>query len=519
MSFRRALLVSTLLFLPLSTATFAQHHPSHAAPAESDSPKVGQPSPDNEPKEFRSRHSVKISGRKLDYTAVAGEIRIRGDDGQAAASIFTISYLLDGVVDASRRPITFLFNGGPGSTAVWLHLGAFGPRQIDLGEDPLDAGAPPYPLRANPHTLLDVTDLVFVDPVGTGYSHALGEGKDADYWGVDEDSASMARFIRTYLTHHQRWSSPKYLAGESYGTIRVSVLVRDLQLDLLNSVALNGVILISAALDPRIFVSGAPGNELNYVTNLPTYAATAYYHDQLPDRPADLKAFLRQAREFAATDYLTALFRGDSLPPDRAAEIADKLHGFTGLSEAYLRRANLRVTTQRFLKELLRDRGETVAHHDTRFRGQDADDAGEFVDWDPFLFGIAGPFVTAINSYLGEELGVAGMDRPYQVFAQGTGAVWKRPQGQNHAFAGFLNTTSYLAAAAATNKDFRVFAASGYHDLTTTFFGVEYTFDHSRLDKDRITLRNYYGGHMMYLYEDSLAQLSADIRAFITLSE
>ncbi|MEM7354097.1 MAG: peptidase S10, partial [Acidobacteriota bacterium] len=286
-------------------------------------------------------------------------------------------------------------------------------------------------------------------------------------------------------------------------------------LSLLNSVALNGVILISAALDPRIFVSGAPGNELNYVTNLPTYAATAYYHDQLPTKPDDLEAFLQEAREFAATDYLTALFQGDSLPEARAAEMASELHRFTGLSEAYLRRANLRVNTRRFLKELLRDRGETVAHHDTRFRGRDADDAGEFVDWDPFLLGIAGPFVTAINSYLGGELGVHGMDRPYQVFALGAGAVWKRPQAQSHVFAGYLNTTGFLAAAAATNQDFRVFAGSGYHDLTTTFFGVEYTFDHSRIDKDRITLRNYYGGHMMYLYEDSLAELAADIRAFI----
>jgi carboxypeptidase C (cathepsin A) len=234
------------------------------------------------PKEFVTRHTLEIDGKTLRYRVVAGETLLQDDKGVPKASVFTISYLLDGVDDPAWRPITFLFNGGPGSTAVWLHLGAFGPARLDLGADPLSAGAPPYALRPNPYSLLDVSDLVFVDPIGTGYSRALGEGKASDYWGVDEDAASMADFIRTYLTRHRRWSSPKYLAGESYGTIRVSMLVWELALDLLDGVALNGVILLSSALDARIFLSGAPGNDLAYATGLPTYAATAYYHDQLP---------------------------------------------------------------------------------------------------------------------------------------------------------------------------------------------------------------------------------------------
>jgi carboxypeptidase C (cathepsin A) len=501
------LFTSALLLLPCLLAA------QHAGGEAKDSPGK-QAAPPASPKEFVTRHTLEIGGKTLRYRAVAGETFLKDDKGMPKASVFSVSYLLDGVDAPSKRPITFLFNGGPGSTATWLHLGAFGPVRLDLGPDPVHTGSPPYVLRSNPHSLLDVSDLVFVDPVGTGYSHALGEGKDSDYWGVDEDSASMAEFIRAYLTRQRRWSSPKYLAGESYGTTRASVLVRDLALDVLDGVALNGVILLSAALDVRIFLSGAPGNDLAYATGLPTYAATAYYHDQLPEKPADLEAFLAEAREFAATEYLTALFRGDSISQADIAAVAAKLHRFTGLSEAYLRRSHLRVPADHFLKELLRDRGEVLAVHDTRFRGRDPDEAGEFVTWDPFLFGIAGPFVTSINSYLTDELKVE-MGESYEVFAEGAGAAWKRPADQQRAFSGFLQTTDYLAQAAATNRDFRVFVASGYHDLTTTFYGVEHTFQHSGIPRRRITLKNYFGGHMMYLHEASLAALSADIRAFI----
>jgi carboxypeptidase C (cathepsin A) len=508
------LFVSALLVPCLLVAQNTGGHGSHGKGSPEPPPQAPASSQKSPLKEFVTRHALESGGKALRYRAVAGETLLKDDKGAPKASVFTISYLLEGVDDPSRRPITFLFNGGPGSTAVWLHLGAFGPARLDLGPDPVGAGAPPYALRPNPHSLLDVSDLVFVDPIGTGYSRALGEGKASDYWGVDEDAASMADFIRAYLTRHRRWSSPKYLAGESYGTIRASLLVRELALDVLDGVALNGVILISSALDTRIFLSGAPGNDLAYATGLPTYAATAYYHDQLPDKPANLEAFLAEAREFAATEYLTALFRGDSLSEAETAAVAAKLHRFTGLSEPYLRRSRLRVPVDRFLKELLRDRGETLAIHDTRFRGKDPDEAGEFVAWDPFLFGIAGPFVTAINSYLTDELKV-DMEGSYEVFAERAGGSWKRPANQQSVFSGFLETTSPLAQAAATNQDFRIFVASGYHDLTTTFFGVEHTFDHSGIDRNRITLRNYFGGHMMYLHEPSLKALSADIRAFI----
>jgi carboxypeptidase C (cathepsin A) len=500
------------LFLAAAMAVLP--HLLAAAEAAAPAAKAAAPAGAQEPKEFVTHHTLELGGRSLRYSAVAGETYLRAEDGTPKASVFSVSYLLEGVEDPAQRPITFLFNGGPGSSATWLHLGAFGPRRVDLGADPLSAGAPPYPLRPNPYSLLDVSDLVFVDPVGTGYSHALGDGKDADYWGVDEDSASLAQFIRTYLTHQKRWDSPKYLAGESYGTIRASLLVRDLALPTLDGVALNGVILLSSALEVRIFLSGLPGNDLAYATNLPTYAATAYYHDALPAKPADLDAFLREVRDFAGGEYLTALFRGDSLSPEETAALAAKLHRFTGLSEEYLRRSHLRVPAQRFLKELLRDRGQTLGIHDTRFLGRDPDEAGEAVDWDPFIFGIAGPFVTAINGYLTGELGV-DMGRNYEVFSEDAGGSWKRARSGQWVFAGFLETSAYLAQETAVNRDFRVFVAAGLYDLTTTFFGEEYAFDHSGIPKDRLTLKTYPGGHMMYLPEAALAKLAGDVRTFI----
>jgi carboxypeptidase C (cathepsin A) len=469
--------------------------------------------PAPEPREFVSDHTVEVDGKRLRYRAVAGETLVADDDGDPQASIFAFSYLLEGIKDPAERPITFFFNGGPGSTAVWLHLGAFGPRRLAL-DDAVQQGAPPYELAPNPYTLLPATDMVFVDPVGTGYSRALGGKKDSEFWGMDEDADVLTRYVHTWLTKNRRWGSPKYLCGESYGTTRVSLMVRDLQLDLLQSLAINGVILVSAALDARIFLDGQPGNELRYVTNLPTFAATAWYHNVLPDRPDDLEQFLLDARTFASTDYLTALFAGDALSPGRRDEIVARLHHFTGLSEKYIRRADLRVDANRFLKELLRDRGQVLAVHDARVAGEDPDDVGDEVVWDPLMQSLAGPFVAAVNAYLADDL-EARFDERYKVFSIRAVASWKRGKAYQRLWSGWVYTTPWLAEAAAANPDFRIFVASGYHDLTTTFFGVEHTFDHSGIDRDRITVNNYDGGHMMYLRDASLEALSGDIREFI----
>jgi carboxypeptidase C (cathepsin A) len=476
--------------------------------------KISPPSAPAALREFVTHHRLDIGKEPLSYTAVAGETIVRGRDGQPEASLFSIAYLKEGVDRPENRPITFLFNGGPGSSSAWLHLGAFGPRRLVLPSDPTIPGAAPYLLTDNTETLLRFSDLVFVDPVGTGYSHALGKAKDQDYWGVDEDSAVLSKYIRAFLTANRRWNSPKYLAGESYGTIRASVLVRDLELTPLEGLNLSGVILLSAALDPRTFMPAGPGNELPYVTNLPTYAASAFYHRALPQPQADLEAFLRQVEDFASSEYLVALFKGDLLAPDEREAIAQKLHQYTGLSIDYLKETHLRIDQGRFRKELLRDRGLVMGVYDTRYTGKDPDEAGEEVEFDPFLFGIAGPFVAALNNYLTAELKVE-MDRPYTVFSVEAARSWKRAGSGNYVFAGFLNAMPYLAQAAATNKDFRVFVASGLYDLTTAYYGTRYIFDQSGIDKERLTLKTYVGGHMMYTVLPSLHQLSSDIGIFM----
>jgi carboxypeptidase C (cathepsin A) len=467
-------------------------------------------------REFITHHRLDIGKESLSYTAVAGETIVLDRDGAPEAGLFSIAYFKEGVDRPETRPITFLFNGGPGSSSAWLHLGAFGPRRLVLPSDPTIPGAAPYLLADNTETLLRYSDLVFVDPVGTGYSHALGKNKDRDYWGVDADSAVLSKYIRAFLTATKRWNSPKYLAGESYGTIRASVLVRDLELRPLDGLNLNGVVLLSVALDPRTFMPGGSGNELPYVTNLPTYAASAFYHHALPQPQADLETFLRQVEDFASSEYLTALFKGDSLAAEEQEAIAQKLHQYTGLSVDYLKHAHLRIDQSRFRKELLRDRGLVMGIYDTRYTGKDPDEAGEQVEFDPFMLGIAGPFVAALNSYLAAELNVK-MDRPYVVFSEEAARSWKRAGEGNFVFAGFLNAMPYLTQAAATNRDFRIFAASGLYDLTTAYYGTRYIFDQSGIGKERLTLKTYAGGHMMYTVLPSLQQLSSDIGAFMKL--
>jgi carboxypeptidase C (cathepsin A) len=480
----------------------------------------GQKPPEDEarvetsPQQFVTHHKIQIGEDVLSYTAIAGETIVPDDEGGQKAGIFSVSYIKEGADSQKTRPITFLFNGGPGSSAVWLHLGAFGPRRVTFPSDPENPGAPPYGFSDNAYTLLRFSDLVFVDPVGTGYSHALGKTQDRDYWGVDEDSRIVAEFIRSFLTANNRWNSAKYLIGESYGTIRAAVLIRDLELKPLDGVFFNGVVLLSSANDVRTFMTADQSNELPYVTNLPTYAATAFYHHALPEQPTDRDDFIRQAEAFAGTEYLEALFQGTSLPSDQEQQIAEKLHRFTGLSVEYLKRCHLRVDRNRFLKELLRSRGQTMAMHDTRFLGMDPDEAGERVELDPFLFGMAGPFVATMNEYLISSLDVK-LDEPYKIFSAEANQSWKRAGSGRNVFSGYLNTTSYLAAAAASNKDFRVFVANGFHDLTTTLYGTRYVFEHSGIPRERLTLKNYEGGHMMYLVDSSLEQLSEDIGTFM----
>jgi carboxypeptidase C (cathepsin A) len=390
-------------------------------------------------------------------------------------------------------------------------MGLVGPRVVLVPSDGEGAGAPPYPLVDNEDTLLTVSDLVFVDPIGTGLSRIVGEGKSTEHWGVDEDARSVARFIRQYLREEGRWASPKYVLGESYGGIRGSLLVRELQGGF-NSVALNGLILISPALDMAV-IDGRE-SDAAYATVLPTFAATAWFHDALPEKTEDLDAFLAEVRDFVDEEYVPALFAGSDLDPERRESLILSLHHVTGLDPDYIRRANLKVSSDRFRRELLRDRGQVIGRLDTRYTGTEEDDVGELPTGDPMAAGISGAYVAAFHQHLAQGLQVQAT-RDYVVMSSEAGAAWKRQKEEWGAFQGFLNVTPELARGTADNPGFRVFIGSGLYDLATTFFAAEYNVRRSTLDRDRVTLREYPAGHMMYVHAPTRVRLAADLREFI----
>lgn len=468
--------------------------------------------PPAEPLKVVTRHHLESGGTDLRYTATAEEVRTENAEGEPNASFFTISYTLDGVERPEARPVTFVFNGGPGSASLWLHFGLVGPRLVDLPSDASDPGAPPYRLKDNPWTILRATDLVFVDPVGTGFSHAMGETKDEEFWGYDEDADSVAEFIRTYVTTHDRWNSPKYLLGESYGGVRAAMLVPRLQRDL--HIALNGVILVSPALNLGTLPFDIAGNDLPYVTHLPAYAATAYHHGKLPDEWPSLEALLEEVEAFAGGEYLAALFRGDALSPEEEAALAARLHRYTGLDPEYLERSDLRIYAFRFMKELLRDEGLAVGLYDGRYTQDELDDVSDVPGGDPSDAKTSPAYVATFQSYLRDDLGLE-IARRYVPTNLEANRSWKRPGNRNHAFAGYIDVTGGLAQGTKDNGALRVFSAGGYHDLATSYFATEYMLRHSGIDPERLEIRNYEGGHMMYLHQPSLEALSNDIVAFI----
>jgi carboxypeptidase C (cathepsin A) len=464
-----------------------------------------------EPQVFVTRHQGTFNGQTVRYTATAGETYLRDDEGEPTAAVFSIAYVEEGVEDPTTRPVTFLWNGGPGSSSVWLHMGAFGPKRVVVPSDGEDDGAPPYRLVDNPYTPLDVTDIVMVDPVGTGFSRPLGEHEGKEFWGVSEDAQSVAQFIRQWLSDNGRWASPKYIGGESYGTTRSAAVARELS-ERQGTVALNGIILISAVMD--FYTSGfQTGNELGYVTYLPTMAATAWYHGKVEPRPESVDAFVAEARQFAVEEYLPALFAGNALEEERRDRIRERLSYFTGISEDYFRRSDLRITDQRFYKELLRDEGLVVGRLDGRYTGEDLDDAGETPEDDPSMYGIDGAYTAAINAYLARDLGVT-LDRPYNIF----GNVFRdwnwevREQG----FRAFnLNVAPYIGTAMRQNDDLRVLVAAGYYDFATPFFDAELSFRRNGIVPERIEFTYYEAGHMMYVHEPSLERFLGDVREFI----
>lgn len=501
----RSKILSALALALAPLLSFAADAPP-AKPAE-----TAKPEAPPEPVKFSSKHHLQSGATDINYTATAEEVYLKDAAGKPTASFFTISYVKDGVAKPEDRPITFVYNGGPGSASVWLHFGLVGPRIIDIPSDAQDPGSPPYKLKDNASTILRATDIVFVDPVGTGFSKALGEKKDEDYWGYNEDADSVAEFMRTFLTMYNRWNSPKYLLGESYGGIRSSLLVPRLA-NL--GVGMNGVILISPALNMGTLPFVTDGNDLAYATHLPALAATALYHNRLPDKWPSQAALLAEVQKFAGTEYLAALFKGDKLGKEEKDQIAEKLHRYTGLSKDYILRSNIRIYAQRFTKELLRDSGKAVGLLDGRYTQPELDSAGEFTNSDPFNAKTNPIYVSLFQEYLRSELKV-DLLRRYNPSNGEANGKWKRTPGGKNAFAGFVDVTGDLAQGTKDNEALRIFCAAGYHDLTTSYFATQYMLEHSGIDPNRITLKDYQGGHMMYLHHPSLEALSNDIVAFI----
>ena len=465
-----------------------------------------------DPVSFVTQHQGNFNGKNVCYTVTAGEIFLTNDQGEPTAAIWSIAYTKDKA--EFGRPVTFVFNGGPGSASVWLHMGLFGPRRVKVAsEADADDGAPPYQLVPNPLSPLDITDLVFIDPVGTGFSRALGKSKDEDFWGLIPDARSVAQFIRRWITIHQRWNSPRYIAGESFGTTR-AVTVADILSGDGQDVALNGLILISQALD---YTGSTPAHDnlISYITYLPTMAATARYHGRA-GKDQSLEDFIESARQFAFNEYAPALFKGSRLKNSERKRIAERLAHFTGLDEAYILNADLRVLSPRFRKELLRDKGLAVGRLDGRYLRDDIDDTAVRPESDAASDAITSAYTAGINLYLSTELKVK-IDRPYRTSNRSLGGKWSwRPVPDSQRWEpSYVNVARRLSSALRRNGDLRVMVANGYYDFATPFFDAEFTLSRHGILPDRITMKYYEAGHMMYVHEPDLKKLAADIRSFL----
>ena len=456
-----------------------------------------------------TRHSIRLHGKILKYQAAAGHMPIKEDSGKLKAKMFFVAYTKDEEENLSQRPITFAFNGGPGSSSIWLHLGALGPKRVLLSEEG-KALPPPYKLVTNDYTWLDFTDLVFIDPVGTGYSRPAPGVEPKEFFGVKEDIASVGEFIRLYVTRNNRWLSPKFMAGESYGTTRTAGLSGYLQ----NQVGMNfnGVILISSVLNFQT-ITFSPGNDLPFILYLPAYTCAAWYHKKLPPSlQEDLEKTRKEVEHFALNEYLLALAKGNELTEPERDGMVEKLAGYTGLSKIYIKNANLKIDRGGFVKELLRPENRRLGILDSRITG--GYKVEEFME-DPSVSEVSGSFIATWNDYVRRELKYEN-DFPYKVLSMKANEAWNWQSGTEGM--GYLNVATTLQKSMNENKFLKVFIASGFYDLDTSYFATKYTVNNLDLVpglKGNITLGFYDAGHQMYTHLPSLKSLKSDVASFI----
>ncbi len=454
----------------------------------------------------QTSHTIRLEGREIKYTATAGTLPIRLDDGKVAAQMFYVAYTKDGE-DRRARPIAFLYNGGPGSASVWLHMGSFAPHHVQMGEDGFQP-APPYQLVDNEDTLLDVTDLVLVDAIDTGYSRVVAGVNNQQFHDQEGDLRAFGEFIAGYLSAYNRWPSPKFLIGESYGTIRSAGLSQELQTR--HGIELNGIVLLSSLLTYQT-LSPAPDNDIAYAVQIETFAATAWYHKKLSAdlQQKPLNQVVAEARGFAFGDYIAALTRGNALTDAEQRALADKLARYSGLSPTFILNANLRVDSSRFRKELLRDRRLVVGRLDGRYTALDADAAGERQEFDPSNTALQGAYVAMFEDYVKNDL---KWESDLHYPTSGNVRPWIYVQN------GYMDKTDALRQSMAKNPFLKVFVVCGYYDMATYVGGAEFNFSHLAYDRqitDRVSFGYYEGGHMMYIRPSAHKALKQDVASFI----
>jgi carboxypeptidase C (cathepsin A) len=457
-----------------------------------------------------TQHSITINGQRINYTATTGHMLMLDEKGEEKSRVFYIAYTKNNVANPSDRALTFSFNGGPGSSSVWLHMGALGPKRVVMEDDGMPL-PPPYKVVDNEFSWLDKTDLVFIDPVETGFSRPA-EGVDKkEFTGYSEDLKSVGDFIHKYITENARWNSPKFLAGESYGTTRASGLSGYLQDR--HGMYLNGLVLISAVLNfQTIYITS--GNELPYSLFLPSFAATAYFHGKIDKaRYPDFKKFLKEAEDFALGEYTLAMMKGDQLSEQDRKKITDKMSELMGLKKEFIELNNLRISTWTFTKELLRDESRTVGRFDGTVKGIDKLDAGTSYEFDPsYNLSIYGSYTMAVNDHFKRVLKYSNPDMVYEILTSNV-RPWNYGNAQNQ----FLDNSETLRSSIHKNPHLKVLVCNGYYDLATPYFATEYTVNHMFLNKEyknNIKMTYYEGGHMMYTIKKELEKFTRDVRQF-----